>query len=99
MRRRPKSLAARARSCTWVHAWRDEAPPSLPTALTGEFSEARERWERGAAEVLEEQAKLAEIVGTAAAHLKKGRPAEETTDLAGELDAGLLVIGSRGLER
>jgi nucleotide-binding universal stress UspA family protein len=50
-----------------VHAWRDEVPPSLPTALTGEFSEARERWEREAAEVLREHAKLAENAGTAAA--------------------------------
>ena len=82
-----------------VHAWRDEVPPSLPTAVTGEFSEARERWEREAAEVLEVQAKLAENAGTAAAgaHLRKGRPAEEITDLAGELGVGLLVVGSRGL--
>jgi nucleotide-binding universal stress UspA family protein len=80
-----------------VHAWREEASPSLPTALTGEFSEARERWEREAAEVLEEQAKLAQNAGTAVTgtHLRKGRPAEEITDLAGELGADLLVVGSR----
>jgi nucleotide-binding universal stress UspA family protein len=82
-----------------VHAWRDEVPPSLPNAMTGEFSEARERWEREAAEVLKEQAKLAENAGTTVdgAHLRKGRPADEIADLAEELDAGLVVVGSRGL--
>jgi nucleotide-binding universal stress UspA family protein len=33
----------------------------------------------------------------AGAHLRKGRPAEEIAALAEELDAGLVVLGSRGL--
>lgn len=82
-----------------VHAWQDEAPPSLPSAMSGDYSEAREQWERAAEEVLKEQAGLADDAGASVAgtHLRKGRPAEEITDLAGELGADLLIIGSRGL--
>jgi nucleotide-binding universal stress UspA family protein len=82
-----------------VHAWQDEAPPSLPSAMSGDYSEAREQWERAAEEVLKEQAELADEAGSSVSgtHLRKGRPAEEITDLAGELGADLLIIGSRGL--
>ena len=33
----------------------------------------------------------------AGAHLREGRPAEEIIKLAEELNAGLVIIGSRGL--
>src|SRR3712207_9215315 len=36
-------------------------------------------------------------ISVAGAHLRKGRPAEEIVALAEELDAGLVVLGSRGL--
>jgi nucleotide-binding universal stress UspA family protein len=51
-----------------VHAWRDEVPPSLPTALTGEFSEARERWEREAEEITD----LARELGAASSSSAAG---------------------------
>ncbi len=82
-----------------VHAWQDETPPSLTSAMSGDYSEARQQWERAAEEVLKEQTALAEAAGASVAgtHNRRGRPAEEITDLAGELGADLLVIGSRGL--
>lgn len=82
-----------------VHVWHDLGPPSLPTAAAGEYSQASEEWEQEAEELLEEQAERLRSAGgtVAGVHLKKGRPPDEIAALAEELDAGLVVVGSRGL--
>ena len=82
-----------------VHAWQDLRPPALPAMAIDEYSQAYEQWKRGAGELLDEQAeRLRNAGGTVAgAHLRKGRPAEEITKLAEELNVGLVIIGSRGL--
>jgi nucleotide-binding universal stress UspA family protein len=82
-----------------VHVWQDVRPATLPTAAMNEYLRAFERWEQEAGELLEEQADRLRSAGVtvAGAHLKKGRPADEIVALAEELDAGLAVMGSRGL--
>ena len=59
------------------------------------------RTEQDARRVLDEQVKqIQNLVGTVAqSHLKMGGAAEEVVDLAEELGAGLLVLGSRGRGR
>lgn len=59
---------------------------------------ARE-YEKGTEQLMEQQASEAEAEGAevAGTHLREGREAEEIAGLAGELDAGLVVLGSRGL--
>ncbi len=49
-------------------------------------------------ELLEEGVKRVESAGglVAGAHLLEGRAADEILDLAGQIGAGLIVIGSRG---
>jgi nucleotide-binding universal stress UspA family protein len=49
-------------------------------------------------ELLEEGVKRIESAGglVAGAHLVEGRAAYEILDLAGQIEAGLIVIGSRG---
>lgn len=56
-------------------------------------------YEREAQEVLFEQLDTVEAAGGAAsgAHLRRGRPVEVIADLSEELEAGLVVVGSRGL--
>ena len=70
-----------------VHAWRE--PTFLNRSLGRE--EANRLLEEGAEEVREVGATIAGV------HLREGRPAEEISDLAGELGADLVVVGSRGL--
>lgn len=57
------------------------------------------RRRREAGRLIEEQAREAEDHGAhvAAVHLRERRPAEEIADLAGEIGADLVVVGSRGL--
>lgn len=82
-----------------VHAWQDLRPATLPAMAIDEYSQAYELWKREAEELLEDQAERLRSAGAtvAAAHLREGRPAEEITELAEELDVGLLIVGSRGL--
>ena len=70
----------------------------LPTYLAFTEEEPAEL-RRKAREVLETQTgRIEEGGGTVAeAHLRLGRPAEEIINLAEEIDAGLVVVGSRGL--
>ncbi len=58
-----------------------------------------ERAEQGSRAFLEERAKRMEEEGAAVAgvHLRTGNPDHEIVELAEELDAGLVVVGSRGL--
>lgn len=79
-----------------VHAWRTTpayAHPAVALATDSEYHEQR------AQDILLEQLDELETseANVTGAHLKRGRPAEEIAALAEELDAGLLVLGSRGL--
>jgi nucleotide-binding universal stress UspA family protein len=80
-----------------VHVRQDLSPPSPPVAATDEYSRTSEQ--REAKELLEEQAERLRSADGAVAgtHLRTGRPADEIAALAEELDAGLVVVGSRGL--
>jgi nucleotide-binding universal stress UspA family protein len=82
-----------------VHTWQDLRPPTLPAMAMDEYSQAYEQYEREARELLKEQAQRLRSAGgtVAGTHLKKGRPAEEIAYLAQELEADLVVVGSRGL--
>jgi nucleotide-binding universal stress UspA family protein len=85
-----------------VQAWRK--PQALPLARPGlaypslEAISHPDACEREAEELLEEQVGMIRDAGgnVAEAHLRDGRPADEITALAGELEAGLVVVGSRG---
>ena len=70
----------------------------LPTYLAFTEEEPAEL-RRRAREVLDTQTgRIEEGGGTVAdAHLRLGRPAEEIINLAEEIGAGLVVVGSRGL--
>jgi nucleotide-binding universal stress UspA family protein len=78
-----------------VHAWRRPTFLGYSPAGGVEGYYAPEGTER----LLEGQAERARAAGGAVAglHLREGRPAEEVTELAGELGVGQVVIGSRGL--
>ena len=75
-----------------VHAWY-----AAPTARLGPFMRAELK--KLGNELLEEGVKRVEESGgrVTDAHLVEGRAADEILDLAGQIGAGLLVIGSRGL--
>lgn len=79
-----------------VHAWRATPPYAHPAVAIATDSGCHERL---AQEVLLEQLDELERSGmpVCGAHLKRGRPAEEISTLAEELDSGLVVLGSRGL--
>lgn len=79
-----------------VHAWQpfpDHSHPSIAIASDAAL------YEREAQKTLFAQLDEVEAAGgvTAGAHLKRGRPVEAISDLADELGAGLVVVGSRGL--
>ncbi len=80
-----------------MHAWQQGPPPTTyPTlALDRRYSHA---YENEARELLEaETQKIRETGGTdAQAHLQEGPPADEIVALADDLDADLVVVGSRG---
>lgn len=81
-----------------VHVWQADFPRAYAVTMPG----ARSRWCEQQAEVLlVEQVERIEDAGGEAkeAHLRQGKAAEEITSLAGELNAGLVVMGSRGLGR
>jgi nucleotide-binding universal stress UspA family protein len=82
-----------------VHAWQDLRPPILPAMAIDEYAQAYEQWKHEARELLDKETeRLREAGGTVSgAHLREGRPAEEINNLAGELNVGLVIIGSRGL--
>src|SRR5215211_6416409 len=75
-----------------VHAWQ-----SVPTARLRPFMRAELK--KLGNELLEEGVKRVEDSGgfVTGAHLVEGRAADEILDLAGQIGAGLVVIGSRGL--
>ncbi len=75
-----------------VHVWY-----SIPTARLRPFMRAELK--KLGKELLEEGVKRVEDSGgfVTGAHLVEGRAADEILDLAGQIGAGLVVIGSRGL--
>src|SRR5215211_1287345 len=75
-----------------VHAWH-----SVPTARFRPFMRAELK--KLGNELLEEGVKRVKGAGglVTGAHLLEGRAADEILDLAGQIGAGLVVIGSRGL--
>jgi len=75
-----------------VHVWY-----SVPTARLRPFMRAELK--KLGNEILEEGVKRVEDSGglVSGAHLVEGRAADEILDLAGQIGAGLIVIGSRGL--
>jgi nucleotide-binding universal stress UspA family protein len=75
-----------------VHVWY-----SVPTARLRPFMRAELK--KLGNELLEEGVKLVEDSGglSTGAHLVEGRAADEILDLAGQIGAGLIVMGSRGL--
>lgn len=79
-----------------VHVWRAVPRYSHPSVAVASDSGL---YEREAREILFgqlDEVGAAEGVA-AAAHLRRGRPADEIVGLADELRAGLVVLGSRGL--
>jgi nucleotide-binding universal stress UspA family protein len=63
-----------------------------------DFEDVLRENRREAKEVLEQQAKRIEQSGGTVkeTHLREGRAAEEIVEVAEEIDAGLIVMGSRG---
>ena len=78
-----------------VHVWTGAPPPAYPGRALDDYSRlAAEE----AGEILRRHAWYARVDGAEVAgeHLRAGKPAEEITALAEELDADLVVLGSRG---
>ena len=78
-----------------VHVWTGAPPPAYPGQALDDYSRlAAEE----AGEILRRHAWYARVDGAEVAgeHLRAGKPVEEITTLARELDADLVVIGSRG---
>ncbi len=79
-----------------VHAWQADFPKAYAVTMPG----TRSRWcEQQAEELLAEQVKRVEGAGgkVKEAHLRQGRPSDELVVLADDLNADLVVMGSRGL--
>jgi len=81
-----------------VHVWTDAPAPAYPSPSLDTYS----RMAKGeAGRRLRKQVWNARITGgrVAGQHLREGWPAEEIIVLAGELDADLVVVGSRRVGR
>jgi nucleotide-binding universal stress UspA family protein len=74
-----------------VHVWHDVR------GFAHDF--VRRELKRQGREVLDEQVETVEAAGgeVAEAHLRKGRTSNEVIAIAGEIGAGLLIVGSRGM--
>ena len=80
-----------------VHAWQEPTPPAYSRHPLPVDDPAW--YEREASDLLTAQVKRIEADGgtVSGAHLRKGQAVEEILDAAEELDAGLIVVGRRGL--
>jgi nucleotide-binding universal stress UspA family protein len=69
------------------------------TWVAQEYAESETNFEQIAREVLDAEVEKVEAAGgtVAQAHLRVGRADAEIVDLAEEIEAGLVVLGSRGL--
>jgi nucleotide-binding universal stress UspA family protein len=74
-----------------IHVWHDVRTPHAHGFVKGEL-------QRQGREILDEEVKrIGEMGGTVAgSYLREGRTFEEVIKLGDELDAGLLLVGSRG---
>jgi nucleotide-binding universal stress UspA family protein len=72
--------------------------PISATTSPAHFEDVLRENRRQAQEMLDQQAKRIEESGGAAneRHLREGRAAEEIVELAEEIGAGMIVMGSRG---
>jgi nucleotide-binding universal stress UspA family protein len=79
-----------------VHAWQAPTHSTYEPTTEVEYPLLQKLL---AQELLEEQVERLESLGApvAEAHLRRGSPAEEITDLGEELEVDLLIVGSRGL--
>lgn len=77
-----------------VHTW-----TNVPSARFETY--VRTQLEQESRRVLDEEVRRIEAAGgvVAKAHLRRGRTIDEILDLSEEIDAGLLMVGSRGLGR
>lgn len=82
------------------HVWHTPHPPSFIGPAPSYYESWRSGYEKEADELLTEQVKRIRDAGrgVAGVHLKEGRPPEGISELADELGADLIVVGSRGLE-
>lgn len=80
-----------------VHAWTD-IPTLLPTVPAIGLGRWASELESDARSLLDREVAAMRMSGAsvAQAHLRAGRPMDVVTRLAAELDAGLIVVGSRG---
>jgi nucleotide-binding universal stress UspA family protein len=79
-----------------VHAWQAAFPGAYAVTMPG----TRSRWCEQQAEVLlvEQVGRIEDAGGEVEeAHLRQGRTVDEIVGLADDLDAGLVLMGSRGL--
>lgn len=69
--------------------------------IADEIAEEQKEIERSAQELLNDQAQKIKAAGGSVAqtHLRTGKPDKEIVELAEEIGAGLIVVGSRGLSR
>lgn len=79
-----------------VHAWQPLPHYAYPGLAPEEYHPP---YEEGARRILEEQVKRIEAAGgtVAQSHLRPGAADREIVDLAEDVGAGLIVVGSRGL--
>src|SRR5918997_2020353 len=77
------------------HAWRPLPHYAYPSLAPEEYHPP---YEEGARRLLDEQVERIERAGATVteSHLVMGRPAEAIIDLGEEIEAGLIVVGSRG---
>ena len=77
------------------HAWRPLPYYAYPSLVPEEYHPP---YEEGAKRLLDEQVSRIERAGATVteSHLVMGRPAEAIVDLGEEIEAGLIVVGSRG---
>jgi nucleotide-binding universal stress UspA family protein len=73
--------------------------PSVHRLPTGKSEVSLEQGRRGARSLVNKEAKRIEAEGgeVAGVHLAVGRPEEEIVELGENLDAGMIVMGSRGM--
>ncbi len=84
-----------------VHVWTDVPPPAYPGLSLSTLDNYSRLAKEEAGRLLRREAWNARIAGERIVreHLREGRPAEQIIALAEELDADLVVVGSRGAGR
>lgn len=93
------ALAAEPGSELHVVTVGPEYPLYMLPDSAGRFPEVFDKEKRETREVLDAQVRKIEALGASVekAHQRSGRPDREILDLADDLDADMIVVGSRGL--